>query len=147
MSAEDQLESFIAKFSSPNQALIRALRAGMRRRLPTATELVYDNYNFFVIGYGPNERPSDAFISIAAARSGVNLMFLKGVTLADPHKLLGGSGSLNRSLKVKQASEIDRPEVEALIAEAVAQSDVPLPAIGGGKLIIRSISEKQRARK
>jgi uncharacterized protein YdeI (YjbR/CyaY-like superfamily) len=22
--------------------------------------MVYDNYNFFVIGYGPTERPSDA---------------------------------------------------------------------------------------
>lgn len=36
------------------------------RRFPNANELVHDNYNFFVIGYGPSERPSGALISIAA---------------------------------------------------------------------------------
>jgi hypothetical protein len=36
--------------------LIRACRAEMRRLLPTTIELVCDNYNFFVIGYGPTER-------------------------------------------------------------------------------------------
>jgi hypothetical protein len=29
----------------------------LRQRLPTANELVYDNYNFFVIGYSSTERP------------------------------------------------------------------------------------------
>jgi hypothetical protein len=38
----------------------------VRKKLPTAHELVYDNYNFFVIGYSATERPSDAIVSIAA---------------------------------------------------------------------------------
>ena len=49
--AEKQLEEFIGKFEQKNQALIRATRKAFRRRLPAANELVYDNYNFFVIGY------------------------------------------------------------------------------------------------
>ena len=53
-----QLRSFIAKFDARNQSLIRAVRRALRKRLPTATELVYDNYNFFVIGYSPTPRPS-----------------------------------------------------------------------------------------
>jgi hypothetical protein len=54
--AERQLKSFIAKFEPAHQTLIRAVRKALRNRFPTAYELVYDNYNFFVIGYGPTER-------------------------------------------------------------------------------------------
>ena len=48
---EQQLAGFIKKFDSKNAALIRSVRKVLRERLPTANELVYDNYNFFVIGY------------------------------------------------------------------------------------------------
>ena len=51
--AEKQLEEFIGKFEQKHQALIRATRKALRRRLPAANELVYDNYNFFVIGTVP----------------------------------------------------------------------------------------------
>jgi hypothetical protein len=37
--------------------------------------------------------------------------------------------------------------VEALIAAAIAQATSPLPKKGRGKLIIRSISAKQRPRR
>ena len=51
--AETTLGAFIAKFDPAHQRLIRDLRAALRRRFPAAHELVYDNYNFFVIGYWP----------------------------------------------------------------------------------------------
>jgi hypothetical protein len=69
--AERQLAAFIRKFSPVDQRLIRAARAALRKRFSTANELVYDNYNFFVIGYSPTERPSDAIVSLAARASGV----------------------------------------------------------------------------
>ena len=81
---ESRLRGFIAKFSPRNAALIRAVRRGLRTQFPSANELVYDNYNFFVIGYGPTERPSDCFVSIAAAASGVGLCFIQGAKLVDP---------------------------------------------------------------
>ena len=54
--AEKQLNSFIDKFDPKNQALIRAVRKALRKRLPTANELGYDNYNFFALGYCATER-------------------------------------------------------------------------------------------
>src|SRR6266481_7722912 len=92
VNAETQLKGFIAKFDAKHRAVIRALRKALRKRFPTATELVYDNYNFFVIGFGPSERPSDCFISIAAASNGVGLCFIHGATLPDPAGILAGSG-------------------------------------------------------
>ena len=65
--AEKQLQEFINKFEPKHQALIRAMRKVLRKRLPGANELVWDNYNFFVVGYCATERPSGSRISPARA--------------------------------------------------------------------------------
>jgi hypothetical protein len=145
--AEMQLKSFIDKFEPKSRALIRATRKVLRKRLPTANELAYDNYNFFALGYCSTERPSDCILSVAAGANGVGLSFYRGASLPDPHKILLGSGNQNRFIRMGSAEMLGRPEVEALIAAAVAQAKTPLPASGGGKLIIRSISAKQRPRR
>jgi hypothetical protein len=144
--AEKQLKRFIGKFGPAHQTLIRAVRAAMRKRLPTANELVYDNYNFFVIAYGPTERSSDCIVSIAAAANGVGLCFLRGASLNDPRKILLGSGKQTRFIRLDSADVLARPEVEALMAEAAGQTKSPFAASGRGKLIIRSVSAKQRPR-
>ncbi|HEV2827285.1 MAG TPA: hypothetical protein VGW76_06735 [Pyrinomonadaceae bacterium] len=145
--AEKQLKSFIEKFDPKHQTLIRAVRKALSKRFPTANEFVYDNYNFFVIAYGPTERPSDCIVSMFAAANGVGMCFLRGITLPDPKKILRGSGNQTRSIRLESVDVLARPEVEALIAAAVAQSKAPVPARGRGKLIIRSVSAKQRPRR
>ena len=146
-SDEEQLAGFIDKFDSGNAFLIRSVRKTLRRRMPTANELVYDNYNFFVIGNCSTERPSDCIVSIAASANGVGLSFYRGASLPDPHGLLLGSGSQNRFVRLESAATLVQPGVEELIAAAIAQAANPLPAKGRGKLVIRSISKKQKARR
>jgi hypothetical protein len=46
-----QLDTFIRRFDPAIRKLVRAARAKLRRRLPTAIELVYDNYNALAIGF------------------------------------------------------------------------------------------------
>jgi hypothetical protein len=147
LSPAKQLAGFIAKFDAPTARLIRACRAKMRQLLPTAIELVYDNYNFFVIGYGPTERASDAIFSIAAAANGIGLAFLRGALLPDPKKILLGAGKQNRFIRLPTVEPFRKPEVLALIRGAVAQSKTPLPEKGGGYTVIKSISPKQRPRR
>ncbi len=146
-SAEHQLKGFIAKFEPAHQTLIRAVRRTLRRRFPTAYELVYDNYNFFVIGYGPTERPSDCIVSLVAGANGVGLCFIHGASLPDPRKILRGSGSQTRSIHLDSADVLARPEVEALISVAIDQAETPFRGDMRGKLIIRSVSAKQRPRR
>jgi hypothetical protein len=147
MTPEQQLRAFVAKFEPRHQTLIRLVRRGLRRRLPGANELVYDNYNFLVIGYSPTERPSDTILSLAAGANGVGISFpYGGARLPDPHGVLQGSGKLNRFIRVESVETLERPEVEALIAAAVKQANAPLPR-GEGALIIRSVSAKQRPRR
>src|SRR5947209_14348528 len=145
--AEKQLKRFISKFGPAHQTLIRAVRRALRKRLPTANEFAYDNYNFFVIGYGPTERPSDCIVSIAAGAKGVGLCFIRGASLRDPKKILLGSGNQTRFIRLESAEVLERAEVEALITAAVAQAKTPLPTAGRGKLIIRAVSAKQRPRR
>src|SRR6266576_3332606 len=117
-----QMAAFIAKFDPKVAKLIRACRAEMRKLLPTAIELVYDNYNFFVIGYASTERASDAILSIAAAANGVGLAFLHGASLSDPKKLLLGSGKQNRFIRLPTIEPLRSPDVLALIRAAVGQA-------------------------
>jgi len=145
-SATAQLRGFIDKFAPEHRALIRAVRAALRRRLPGAFELVYDNYNFFVIGFGPTDRPSDAVLSIAAGANGVGLCFIQGARLPDPEGVLLGSGKQTRFVRVASAATLRQPAVRQLVDLAVAEGK-PFPSRGRGALIIRSVSTKQRPRR
>jgi hypothetical protein len=144
---ENQLQRFVEKFDPRHQSVIRAARDKLRKRFPTATELVYDNYNFFVIGFGPNERPSDCIVTIAAAANGVGLCFVHGASLPDPEKVLLGSGKQTRFVRLPSADVLDKPAIRSLLSVATERSQVALPAAGRGKLVIRSVSAKQRPRR
>jgi hypothetical protein len=61
--------------------------------------------------------------------------------------LLFGSGNQTRFIRLESAAVLARPEVQSLIAAAIARAKAPLPATGRGKLIIRSVSAKQRPRR
>ena len=145
--AEKRLTGFVDKFEPKHRLLIRAVRKALRKRFPTAYELAYDNYNFLVIGYSPTERPSDAIVSMAAGANGVSLCFLRGATLRDPMTVLLGSGKQTRFIRLVSVDVLARPEVEALLAAAIAQAKAPLRATGRGTLTIRSVSTKQRPRR
>ena len=144
--AEQQLQSFIKEFEPRHQRVIRAARKALRKQFPTATELAYDNYNFFVIGFGPTERPSDCIVSIAAAANGVGLCFIRGASLPDPAKILLGSGKQTRFIRLPSAEVLAQPEVQELLALAAERARTPLPT-RGGRLVIRSVSPKHRPRR
>jgi hypothetical protein len=145
--AADQVAGFIAKFEPRVAKQIRSCRAAVRRRMPTAHELVYDNYNFFVIGYSSTERASDCIISLASNSHGVTLFFYYGARLPDPAKILEGSGNQVRFIRMEGAATLKRPEVEKLLREAIAHGKNPLPETGRGRTIVKLISAKQRPRR
>jgi hypothetical protein len=145
--AEAELAVCIDKFSPEMAKAIRAVRAALRKKAPAANELVWDNYNFFVIGYSPTLRPSDSFVSLVADGHGVRIAFYWGSKLPDPKRILLGSGSQNRFIRLESARDLNKPDVDALIRAAIAQGKAPLPEKGRGTLVIRSVSAKQRPRR
>lgn len=146
MTAQQQLDSFIAKYSPQVAGVARKAFRWMRKRFPRAFVLVYDNYNALAIGFGPTERASDAVFSIALFPRWVNFFFLQGAQVRDPNKVLKGTGKRVRSVRLENIKVLDRPEVLALIEDEAARLGLQ-PDEGSGKIVIKSISAKQRPRR
>ena len=143
-----RLAGFIAKYSPEVARDGQAALARMRRLVPGAVELVYDNYNFLVVGFGPSERASEAVLSVAFAPRWVLICFLQdGPSLPDPQRLLRGSGTRVRNVRLESPRDLEKPAVRALIAEALSRADVPIDPAARRRLVIRSVSAKQRPRR
>jgi len=146
-STERQVATFLAKFDPSVAGVIRAVRTALRKRLPTAIQQVYDNYNFLAIGFCSTERTSDCILSLAASAKGVVLSFYYGATLPDPQGILLGNGNQNRFVRLESAATLAKPAVAALVDAAVAAARTPLPPQGGGYTMVKSVSAKQRPRR
>jgi hypothetical protein len=144
-SAEVELSGLITKFAPAHLRLIGAMRRLLRKRLPTAHEVVYEygNLGAVVISYSPNERGYEGVLAIRATADSVKLYFSRGKELPDPEKLLQGSAQ-TRWIDVEAASTLSRPKVARLIDEAIVRNRVPFALAGRGSVVIRSTSAKQR---
>jgi hypothetical protein len=143
-----QLDTFLDKFTPDIAAQARTALRKMRARLPGAIELVYDNYNALAIGFAPTERTSEAIFSIALFPRWVSLFFLQnGARLRDPEGLLAGSGKQARHIKLKDPALLDSPALQDLIAQALELADKPIDPTQPRRLVIKSISAKQRPRR
>ena len=148
VSPSAQLDAFLDKFTPEIAAEARVALRRMRARLPGAQELVYDNYNALAIGFAPTDRASDALFSIAVFPRWVSLFFLQnGTCLRDPDCYLEGSGKQARHIKLDNGAMIDDPGVQGLIAQALELVDKPIDSGQPRRLIIKSISAKQRPRR
>jgi hypothetical protein len=147
MTPQAQLDRFIDKFSPDVAKLGRAAIARMRKFLPAAQVLVYDNYNALAVGFGPTDRSTDIVFSIAFYPRWVSLFFAKGVGLPDPHKRLQGSGNVVRHVVLTEISVLDDPQIRELMQQARARSGASLQTGKRGPIVIKSISARQRPRR
>jgi hypothetical protein len=135
----------LAKYTPEISKLATAILRKMRAIVPGAIELVYDNYNALVIGFGPTERAGDALFSIALYPRWVTLFFLHGATLPDPQRVMQGSGKVVRQVRLASPADLDRPALRDLMDAELARCEIPFGA--KRRLIIKSISPVQRPRR
>jgi hypothetical protein len=121
--------------------LTKAVLGKMRARLPGAVELVYDKANALAIGFGPDERASNIIHSIAVYSKWINLYFFEGDSLPDPARLLQGSGTMVRHIRITSAADLDRPAVKALMAAALRAADPPLDRKARSRILIKQVSK------
>ncbi|TMJ19676.1 MAG: DUF1801 domain-containing protein [Alphaproteobacteria bacterium] len=145
--AQERLDGFIDKFTPQVAALTRALLARARARIPGAQVLVYDNYNALAIGFARGEKAGEAILSLAVMPRWVTLCFLWGKTLPDPHGLLKGEGSRVRHVRLHAPEDFDDPPIQALIVAALDRAEAPIDPRAEERLIIKSVSAKQRPRR
>ncbi len=147
LTPEAQLAEMIARYAPPVATLGAAAIARLRAEFPNAFALAYDNYNALAVGFSPSEKSSEGIFSIALYPRWVSLFFLQGAGLADPQGLLRGSGGTVRHFVLDAIGDLDRPGIRALMDNALAAAKRPLDPETQGRLIIKSISAKQRPRR
>src|ERR1017187_1797188 len=147
MTPRRQLDAFLAKYTPEIESLARQAFDWMRNKFPGAMVLVYDNYNALVMGFGPSERASEAAFSIVLYPRWVTLFFLRGAGLPDPRHLLKGSGKVVRHIVLASAADLDLPPIQNLMAKALQRAEAGIDPGATGRLVIRSISAKQRPRR
>jgi len=145
--ARRQLDAFLDRYTDDIAAATRRALRELRRRVPGATEMVYDNYNALAIGFGPGDKVAEAVFSIVAYPRWVTLFFLQGARLADPDKVLKGRGSRVRHIVLADPKVIASAPVEALIAQALRAAKVPIDPRRRRSLVIKSVSARQRPRR
>lgn len=144
---EEQLAGFLARYTPEIAAAASDALARLRARLPGAVEMVYDSYNALAIAFGASERASEAVVSLTVYPRWVSLFFLAGARLPDPERLLKGGGKTIRQLVLRGPDDVDLPAVAALIAHAAEASPTPFDPSAPRRMVIRSISAKQRPRR
>jgi hypothetical protein len=145
--AQQQLDGFLQKYSPEMQKLGRAAFAHMRKRLPGATVMVYDNYNALAVGFGETGKVSKIPLSIALFPRWATLFFMMGSTLEDPGALLSGKGPKIRSVRLDGLAMLKSDPIDQLISAAVMQANWKLDPRAKGELVIKSVSPKQRPRR
>jgi hypothetical protein len=144
---ESKIAGFLAKYTPAIEGQLREARARLQPMFPRGFELVFDNYNALVFGFSATDHRFDAFISMVGYPKWVTLFFLRGVDLHDPHKLLEGQGKQVRSIRLKDASDVETPEVQALIAQAVLPHAAALREAPTLTTLIKQVSASQRTRR
>jgi hypothetical protein len=147
MTPAKQLDTFLAKYDPTIARQAKAILAKLRKLVPGAIELVYDNYNALAIGFGPSDKSSLAVISIALYPRHINFFFLQGKGLPDPAKRLQGHGNQVRYVTLTTPAVLDEPEIRQLLQIALQRAKVSIDPIQKRVLIIKSISKKQRPRR
>jgi hypothetical protein len=143
-SAEVQLRALIDKFAPEHLRSISAMRRVLRKRLPTAHEVVYEYRDCFVISYSPSEHGYEGVFALRGSADGVRLYVSRGKELPDPAKLLRKAGGQARWIDLEGASTLARPEVARLIDGAIALNRVPFARAGRGPVVMSPSSAKKR---
>ncbi len=146
-SVEQHILEFLGKYTAEMAVAAQTCRAKVHGLFPNGYELVYDNYNALVFAFACTERASGAILSIAAYPRWVTLFFANGVGLHDPDGLLQGNGVRVRGIRLNAPDDLDRPDVQQLIAQAVAAHADALAVAPALQTTVKSVSAKQRARR
>ena len=101
-------------------AIARRLRAMIRAVDAKTVETVRLGDNAATYGVGP-KKMTDGYAYIMPMRGYVNLGFYQGALLADPERLLEGTGKALRHVKVRSLADANRASVRALVAAALAR--------------------------
>ena len=104
----------------PMQPIAKRLREIIVEIHPEHVEVVRLGDRAATFGLGP-KKMSEGYAYILPHDNWVNLGFYKGADLADPKRLLEGTGAKMRHVKVRSVEGAGQPGIRTLIEAALAE--------------------------
>jgi len=127
-----QLLQFLTPYDRAVQDLALAVRSLVLDELAPCHETMYDAYSAVALGYGPTDRLKDGICHVAVYSKHVNLGFNRGAELADPDRILHGTGKWIRHVTIKSLDDLERPAIRKYLQRAkqagIKSSDAAWPA-------------------
>jgi len=111
MKAYETFDLYLADQPAKNRAIIRALRAFVKRTAPRLVESVKWGNGCWLNGKAP-------VAYVYSDKGFVQFGFFRGAQLRDPKSLLEGKGQYVRHIKVHAASDIEPRAFAALLKQA-----------------------------
>jgi uncharacterized protein DUF1801 len=123
-----ELLEFLHGYDPRVTALAIGLRTLVLDEMAPCHEYIFAMRSKVMLLYGPTERViADAICSIGVFSKHVDLIFHRGTDLSDPQRVLEGSGTAMRHIKVRKLSELDRPALRAYVREARKRAGLRRP--------------------
>jgi hypothetical protein len=111
----DEVEQLLAARPPQIAELARQLCAQILQLYPDATVTVDNGY----IGFGSSTGYKGLVFVVGPHSKHVTLGLYGGVELPDPAGLMEGTGKVHRHVKIRQPSDLERPELHELMAAAL----------------------------
>ena len=111
------VEDLLSTLDPHIRAVAERTRQVVLDSMPGAVEQVDMGDRLFA--YGTGQRMRDQVLAVVLHSGHVNLQFADGVDLADPQGLVEGTGKRIRHVKIRSLADAERPELRALVQQAV----------------------------
>lgn len=115
------IKTFLSAYDPTIQAIALQARALVLELVPDALEQI--DVPAKMLAYGFAATYKEMICAIAPQKGWVNFGFPRGTDLADPAKLLIGTGKRARHIKLTTPEQVDTAAVRALLEGSVAQVD------------------------
>jgi hypothetical protein len=110
------VDSLLRSYPADVQAVAVAARDLLRATLPNVEETRDSSTPMISFGYGPGYH--GMVCTLILSKSGVKLGLVRGSELADPRRLLEGSGKVHKYVQLRTPADVKRAGLQPLIAAA-----------------------------
>jgi hypothetical protein len=117
---DPRLLEYLTPYDRTVSGLVLALRALVLEEAPQASELLSKGYAV-AIGFTFTGKLKDCFCHIATYAHHVNLGFNRGTSLADPNKILTGTGKNIRHIRISSDRDLSLPCLRDFVRAAMEQ--------------------------
>ncbi len=118
MPVPSDLDEFLILYPTAVKEIALAARELVMQTVPDATETVDRSARLVGYGYGPGYK--DTICTLLLSQTGVKVGIARGSELADPHRLLQGSGKVHRHVQLRSVADVANPGLKQLLEAALA---------------------------